>query len=135
MRTEPNSIISSSQAVAIGVGVFLIALFIEQPLEYSAFPAIVLMATLLRLSLNVATTRRVYHARFHRVGTEKLTLPFREVETEVWEREGGDGNITARVWLAPALHHVMVKMRLSNGRITGEALLDSIRVDDIVATQ
>jgi hypothetical protein len=27
----------------------------------------------------------------------------------------------------------MVKIRLSNGRITGEALLDSIRVDDTVA--
>src|SRR5690349_21123862 len=46
-------------SLAIGIGVFLIALFIEQPLEYSAFPAIVLMATLLRLSLNVATTRQV----------------------------------------------------------------------------
>jgi flagellar biosynthesis protein FlhA len=46
-------------SLAIGVGVFLIALFIEEPLEYSAFPAVVLMATLLRLSLNVATTRQV----------------------------------------------------------------------------
>jgi flagellar biosynthesis protein FlhA len=46
-------------SLAIGIGVFLIALFIEQPLEYSAFPAIVLVATLLRLSLNVATTRQV----------------------------------------------------------------------------
>src|SRR4051794_22089435 len=46
-------------SLAIAVGVFLIALFIEQPLDYSAFPAIVLVATLLRLSLNVATTRQV----------------------------------------------------------------------------
>jgi flagellar biosynthesis protein FlhA len=46
-------------SLALGVGVFLIALFIEQPLEYSAFPAVVLIATLLRLSLNVATTRQV----------------------------------------------------------------------------
>jgi hypothetical protein len=84
---------------------------------------------------NVATTRRVYHAHFRRVGTEIITLPFAEVEAEVWERDPGDGNITARVWLAPSLHHVMVKMRLSNGRITGEALLDSIRVDDTVAQQ
>ena len=84
---------------------------------------------------NVATTRRVYHAHFRRVGTETLSLPFREVETEVWERDAGDGNLSARVWLAPALHHVMVKMRLSNGRITGEALLDSIRVDETVAQQ
>ena len=84
---------------------------------------------------NVATTRRVYHAHFRRVGTETVTLPFAEVEAEVWERDKGDGNLTARVWLAPSLHHVMVKMRLSNGRITGEALLDSIRVDDTVAQQ
>jgi len=84
---------------------------------------------------NVATTRRVYHAHFRRVGAETLTLPFAKVETEVWERDGGDGNMTARVWLAPSLHHVMVKMRLSNGRITGEALLDSIRVDEAIAQQ
>ena len=84
---------------------------------------------------NVATTRRVYHAHFRRVGTETVSLPFKEVEAEVWERVEGDGNLTARVWLAPSLHHVMVKMRLSNGRITGEALLDSIRVDDTVAQQ
>jgi hypothetical protein len=82
---------------------------------------------------NVATTRRVYHAHFRRVGTESVTLSFAQVETEVWERDRGDGNLTARVWLAPSLHHVMVKMRLSNGRITGEALLDSIRVDESVA--
>jgi hypothetical protein len=82
---------------------------------------------------NVATTRRVYHSRFRKVGVESVQLGFGEVETQVWERTGGDGNLTARVWLAPSLHHVMVKMRLSNGRITGEALLDSIRVDDTVA--
>jgi hypothetical protein len=82
---------------------------------------------------NVATTRRVYHSRFRRVGVETVALPFGEVETQVWERTGGDGNLSARVWLAPSLHHVMVKMRLSNGRITGEALLDSIRVDETVA--
>jgi uncharacterized protein DUF3108 len=84
---------------------------------------------------NVATTRRVYHAHFRRVGVETVALPFGEVEAEVWERDSGEGNMTARVWLAPSLHHVMVKMRLSNGRITGEALLDSIRVDETLAQQ
>jgi hypothetical protein len=84
---------------------------------------------------NVATTRRVYHSRFHRTGVESVKLSFGEVAAEVWERTSGDGNITARVWLAPSLHHVMVKMRLSNGRLTGEALLDSIRVDETVAQQ
>ena len=84
---------------------------------------------------NVATTRRVYHSRFHRTGSEIVKLGFGDVEAEVWERTGGDGNLTARVWLAPSLHHVMVKARLSNGRLTGEALLDSIRVDENVAQQ
>jgi hypothetical protein len=84
---------------------------------------------------NVATTRRVYHNRFHRVGTETVKLSFGDFEAQVWERTGGDGSVTARVWLAPALHHVMVKLRISNGRITGEALLDSIRVDETVAQQ
>jgi len=84
---------------------------------------------------DVATTRRVYRNRFHRVGTETVKLSFGDVEAQVWERSGGDGTVTARVWLAPSLHNVMVKLRMSNGRITGEALLDSIRVDETVAQQ
>ena len=46
-------------SLAIAVGVFLIALFVEEPLDYSVFPAVVLVATLLRLALNVATTRQI----------------------------------------------------------------------------
>jgi flagellar biosynthesis protein FlhA len=46
-------------SVALAIGVFLTALFIEEALEFSAFPAFVLVATLLRLSLNVATTRLI----------------------------------------------------------------------------
>jgi flagellar biosynthesis protein FlhA len=48
-----------SLSMALSIGVFLTALFIEQALEFSAFPAFVLVATLLRLSLNVATTRLI----------------------------------------------------------------------------
>jgi flagellar biosynthesis protein FlhA len=46
-------------SIALAIGVFLTALFIEEALEFSAFPAFVLVATLLRLSLNVATTRLI----------------------------------------------------------------------------
>ncbi|MBX3200893.1 MAG: flagellar biosynthesis protein FlhA [Labilithrix sp.] len=46
-------------SMAISIGVFLTALFIENALEFSAFPAFVLVGTLLRLSLNVATTRLI----------------------------------------------------------------------------
>jgi flagellar biosynthesis protein FlhA len=48
-----------SFSMALSIGVFLTALFIEEALEFSAFPAFVLIATLLRLSLNVATTRLI----------------------------------------------------------------------------
>ncbi len=48
-----------SFSLALSIGVFLTALFIEHALEFSAFPAFVLIATLLRLSLNVATTRLI----------------------------------------------------------------------------
>ncbi|OQX69223.1 MAG: flagellar biosynthesis protein FlhA [Sorangiineae bacterium NIC37A_2] len=46
-------------SLAISIGVFLIGLYMEQPLQFSSFPAVILVATLLRLSLNVATTRLI----------------------------------------------------------------------------
>ena len=48
-----------AMSLAISIGVFLIGLFMESPLQFSAFPAVILVATLLRLSLNVATTRLI----------------------------------------------------------------------------
>jgi hypothetical protein len=87
------------------------------------------------VQFNIATTRRVYRYSFRRAATEKVALSFGEVEAQVWERASGDGSITAKVWLAPSLHNVMVKLRLSNDRGTVEALLDSIRVDETVAQQ
>ncbi len=38
---------------------FMVALFVEKPLEFSSFPSLLLLVTLFRLSLNVATTRRI----------------------------------------------------------------------------
>ncbi len=46
-------------SVALSIIIFLTALFIQDALEFSAFPTIVLVATLLRLSLNVASTRLI----------------------------------------------------------------------------
>lgn len=46
-------------SLATAIGVFLIGLFMQHPLEFSSFPAVVLVATLLRLSVNVATTRLI----------------------------------------------------------------------------
>ncbi len=46
-------------SLAVSIGVFLIGLFMENALQFSAFPAVILVATLLRLSLNVATARLI----------------------------------------------------------------------------
>ena len=87
------------------------------------------------MQFNIATTRKVYHYTFRRDGTETITLPFGDVEAEVWRRESGDVQLDARVWMAPSLHFVAVKVRLWNTRATVEFLLDSIRVDSTVAQQ
>ena len=84
---------------------------------------------------NIATTRKIYHVTFRRVGAEKITLPFGDVDTEIWKRVDADSTVEAQVWLAPSLRYVAVKLRLSNARATVEGLLDSIRVDDTVAQQ
>jgi Protein of unknown function (DUF3108) len=84
---------------------------------------------------NIATTRKIYHYVFPRTGTETVTLSFGEVEAQVWRRQSGDGGIEAQIWLAPSLHNVAVKIRVSNDRATVEALLDSIHVDEAIAQQ
>lgn len=45
--------------IALSIMVLLVSMFTRKPLEFAAFPAILLFATLLRLSLNVASTRTV----------------------------------------------------------------------------
>jgi hypothetical protein len=84
---------------------------------------------------NIATTRKIYHYIFRRIGNETVTLPFGEVEAQIWRRQTGDGGLEAQIWLAPSLHYVAVKVRLSNERATVEALLDSIHVDETIAQQ
>ncbi|WP_240947328.1 flagellar biosynthesis protein FlhA [Leeia aquatica] len=43
--------------IALSLIVLLVALYTQKPLEFSAFPTVLLLTTLLRLSLNVASTR------------------------------------------------------------------------------
>ncbi|WP_313613987.1 flagellar biosynthesis protein FlhA [Agrobacterium sp.] len=44
-------------SVALSVLILMVALWIQRPLDFSSFPTILLIATMVRLSLNVATTR------------------------------------------------------------------------------
>ena len=45
--------------IMISVAVLMVALNAEKPLDFSSFPTVLLLATLFRLSLNVASTRVV----------------------------------------------------------------------------
>src|SRR5690625_491930 len=45
--------------ISLAVMVLLVAMFTRQPLDFAAFPAVLLFSTLLRLGLNVASTRVV----------------------------------------------------------------------------
>ncbi|MBX3526075.1 MAG: flagellar biosynthesis protein FlhA [Rhodoblastus sp.] len=46
-------------SISVSVLILMVALWIEKPLEFSAFPTILLVSTMLRLSLNIATTRLI----------------------------------------------------------------------------
>ena len=46
-------------SIALSVLILMVALWIGKPLDFSAFPTVLLVATLLRLSLNIATTRLI----------------------------------------------------------------------------
>ncbi len=57
----PSWLLDSALAISIAFSVLVLmtALFIRSPLEFSAFPAVLLIATMLRLGLNVASTRLI----------------------------------------------------------------------------
>jgi hypothetical protein len=113
------------------------------PLELSTFDPLVLMwqfyfspPSANELSFSVATTRRVLRYSIAREGTETITWPQGEIETERWHRRSDDGSTDSYVWLAPSLHYVPVKLRIvATYRGTLEALLDSIRVDEPTASR
>ncbi len=57
----PKALLDVALAISICFSVLILmtALFIRTPLEFTAFPAILLIATMLRLGLNVASTRLI----------------------------------------------------------------------------
>ncbi|HTP83054.1 MAG TPA: flagellar biosynthesis protein FlhA [Alphaproteobacteria bacterium] len=46
-------------SIAFSILILLVSLFIKAPLDFSTYPTVLLMATLLRLALNLATTRLI----------------------------------------------------------------------------
>ena len=48
-----------SVSITVGFMILLIAIYVKEPLDFSTFPTVLLLATLFRLALNVATTRSI----------------------------------------------------------------------------
>lgn len=48
-----------SMSISLGLVILVTAMFMSSPLEFSIFPSLLLVTTLLRLALNVATTRLI----------------------------------------------------------------------------
>jgi hypothetical protein len=61
----PPMLLDFALAISIifSVLILMTALFIHTPLEFSAFPTVLLIATMLRLALNLASTRLILLAR------------------------------------------------------------------------
>ncbi|WP_158747625.1 flagellar biosynthesis protein FlhA [Acidisphaera sp. L21] len=57
----PTMLLDMGLAISItaSVLVLMVALFLKRPLDFTSFPTLLLLTTLLRLSLNVATTRLI----------------------------------------------------------------------------
>ena len=90
--------------------------------------------------ISIATTRRVGCYTLTREAEETITWAQGEIVTERWRRKSENGSIDATLWLAPSLHYVPVKMRVTASyrgalEATLEATLDSIRVDATLARQ
>ena len=83
------------------------------------------------LTFSIATTRKVARYTLKLQGEETIDWSRGRIATERWHRVSEDGNTEAWFWLAPSLHYIPVKMRVTRtSRGTLEVLLDSIRIDD-----
>jgi len=51
--------VSLALSITLSVIILMVALFIQRPLEFSSFPTVLLISTMLRLSLNLASTRLI----------------------------------------------------------------------------
>ncbi|MCS7051415.1 MAG: FHIPEP family type III secretion protein, partial [Thermomicrobium sp.] len=45
--------------IALALTILLVSLYIQEPLQFSAFPTVLLLATLFRLALNISSTRLI----------------------------------------------------------------------------
>ena len=69
--------VSLAMSLTFAVMILMTAIFIEKPTEFSSFPTVLLMATLLRLALNLASTRLILaHGHEGTAGAGKVIQAF-----------------------------------------------------------
>ena len=59
--------------LAIALTVIIVSLYMKRPLDFSAFPALLLMTTLFRLTLNIASTRLILFFQRRSKGLQELS--------------------------------------------------------------
>ena len=82
-------------------------------------------------TFGIATTRKV--GRYTLKLQEEETIAWRrgDIVTQRWHQRSDDGKTEAWFWLAPSMHYIPIKMRVTRtSRGTLEVLLDSIRADE-----
>jgi hypothetical protein len=81
-------------------------------------------------TFTLATTRRVARYTLTLQGEETIAWRHGDVLTQRWHERSDDGKTEGWFWLAPSMHYIPVKMRVTRtSRGTLEVLLDSIRRD------
>ena len=81
-------------------------------------------------TFSVATTRKLYRYIVTREGEERIAWRNGEVDTVRWHRRSEDSRTEAWFWLAPSMHYIPVKIRVTQtARGTLEVMLDAIRTD------
>jgi hypothetical protein len=81
-------------------------------------------------TFSLATTRRVARYTLSLEGEETIAWRHGDVLAQRWHQRSDDGKTEGWFWLAPSLHYIPVKMRVTRtSRGTLEVLLDAIRGD------
>src|SRR6185437_10038943 len=81
-------------------------------------------------TFSLATTRRVARYTLSLEGEETIAWRDDNVPTQRWHERSDDGKTEGWFWLAPSMHYIPLKMRVTRtSRGTLEVLLDSIRTD------
>ena len=82
-------------------------------------------------TFSLATTRRVARYTLSLEGEETIAWHDDNVPTQRWHERSDDGKNEGWFWLAPSMHYIPLKMRVTRtSRGTLEVLLDSIRADE-----